>query len=236
MEDKQREAEGKEEEEEEGKEVEEKKENLPQNKTGKKRTNKTKKELVLEEEERRQKEAFYEKSIPPLVASEKKLASWAFYQHMGSPKRIVAPMVDQSELPFRMLCRKYGSDLCYTPMFHSANFSTSENYRNANFSTCKEDRPVLVQFCANDPDVFLAAAKFVEGVADGVDLNLGCPQRIAKRGYYGSFLQENQVFLFSFFVFSTLFISNPFSGAYIPIVESFAPSFSDSCDGQNPDP
>lgn len=48
-----------------------------------------------------------------------------------------------------------------------------------------QDRPLLAQFCANDPDTLLAAARLVEGYVDGVDLNLGCPQRIAKRGKYG---------------------------------------------------
>jgi hypothetical protein len=32
---------------------------------------------------------------------------YAFYRSIGSPKFIVAPMVDQSELPYRMLTRKY---------------------------------------------------------------------------------------------------------------------------------
>jgi tRNA-dihydrouridine synthase 1 len=38
--------------------------------------------------------------------------------------------------------------------------------------------------------VLLQAAKYVENQCDAVEINLGCPQNIAKRGNYGAFLGE----------------------------------------------
>ena len=45
--------------------------------------------------------------------------AWEFYRSLNSPKYICAPMVDHSHCGFRMLCRKYNTQLCYTPMLNS---------------------------------------------------------------------------------------------------------------------
>lgn len=107
--------------------------------------------------------------------------------------------------------------LAYTPMFHSKMFQEPK-YRDSHFQPLKSaipsppdayhasqltnedrhldgnpafDRPLTVQFCSNDPDDLLNAAKHVAPFCDAVDLNLGCPQGIARRGNYGAFLQES---------------------------------------------
>lgn len=95
--------------------------------------------------------------------------------------------------------------LAYSPMFHARLFSESQKYFDQHFQPTKPgsdalfldgnpaiDRPFFVQFCANDPQALLNAAKRVTPYCDAVDLNLGCPQGIAKKGHYGSFLQEDQ--------------------------------------------
>mmetsp|Transcript_15553 Transcript_15553/g.27625 ORF Transcript_15553/g.27625 Transcript_15553/m.27625 type:complete len:443 (+) Transcript_15553:135-1463(+) len=116
----------------------------------------------------------------------------SFAQRLGLPLKelVVAPMVDQSELAFRMLCRHYGAKLCYTPMLHSRLFVEHPEYREKKMSTCDEDRPLMIQFCGHDKDTVLKAAKMVESTCDAVDLNFGCPQNIARKGRYGAFLLE----------------------------------------------
>lgn len=109
---------------------------------------------------------------------------------LGKPKHILAPMVEQSELAFRMLLHDYGAQLFYTPMWHAGIFVKDAPYRKAALDSCPEDRPLIVQFCANDPEIFAAACALAEPHCDAIDLNLGCPQVIAKRGHYGAYLME----------------------------------------------
>lgn len=106
--------------------------------------------------------------------------------------------------------------IAYTPMLHSRMFTETVKFRDNHFQPIRSglaslpaadvgnensdiyldgnpaiDRPLFVQFCANSSDELLEAAKYVEPFCDAVDLNLGCPQGIARKGRYGAFLQED---------------------------------------------
>lgn len=106
---------------------------------------------------------------------------------------VVAPMVDASDLPYRLLARRYNANLCFTPMIHARMFTERPKYREKfwrQYGMPAEDRPLIAQLCGHDKDVLLQAAKILEGHVDGVDINCGCPQGIARRGQYGAYLME----------------------------------------------
>jgi len=119
-----------------------------------------------------------------------KLSPYEFWKKLGNPRFIVSPMVDQSELAFRILTRRYGAHLAYTPMLHSRLLFEDAKYRREHFETCSEDRPLIAQLCGDDPATLLRGAQVVESHVDAVDLNCGCPQGVARRGHYGAYLLQ----------------------------------------------
>lgn len=109
---------------------------------------------------------------------------------------VVAPMVDQSDLPFRLQCRRYGANLAFTPMIHTKMFQTNEFYNRRFFNLVeglpREDRPVIAQLCGSNIAWVTKTAREIQHFVDGIDLNCGCPQNIAKKGEYGAFLLEDE--------------------------------------------
>ena len=115
-------------------------------------------------------------------ASSSSLAPSFYEDTLGKPKYIMAPMVAHSGLAFRSLVSKYDTDVCFTEMFHAKHFSNGEKVRleKIDWNTNTESKPLIAQFCGNDANILVNAAKNIENSVATIDLNLGCPQGIAK--------------------------------------------------------
>ena len=87
-------------------------------------------------------------------------------------------MVNQSDLPFRLLTRKHGATLTYTQMLDSHKLLNDREYLDfhlRDLQFCRDGyddlglgRPVVVQLCGNDPDIVVKAARQVEGLCDAI--------------------------------------------------------------------
>ncbi|KAE8304949.1 putative tRNA dihydrouridine synthase [Giardia duodenalis] len=120
-----------------------------------------------------------------------------WYVKLGSPTKGIAPMVDGSELPYRLLTRRYGVELAWTPMHSTNTLVTSSKAMTQLVDELKHgesiDRPLVLQLSGNNPSNFeLAYNTLVQMGAgccfDVVELNMGCPQAVALRGKYGAYL------------------------------------------------
>lgn len=99
-------------------------------------------------------------------------------------------MVRYSRLPFRALVRKFGVELCYSPMLISDSFINSASARDADLRSNVEDGPLIVQFAANKGEDFGKVAQMLYGHCEGIDLNCGCPQRWVNALNYGDILMK----------------------------------------------
>ena len=141
-------------------------------------------------------------SCPPAPGAPSSLENLLNDLPHSPPLLVLAPMVGGSELAFRQLTRKYGADIAYTPMLCSKKFASSNEYRQQMFHADLDNSedaslsqqhptnptPLVLHLCGNCPDTLLRAVKHVESNIAAVDLNLGCPQRIAHAGHFGSYL------------------------------------------------
>ncbi|KAI4292061.1 tRNA-dihydrouridine synthase 1 [Pancytospora philotis] len=119
--------------------------------------------------------------------------SVGFLENVPRPWKFLAPMVANSEEAYRDLARRYGADLCYTEMVNCRCFNNGRKNALANqwYTTSPSDRPLVIQICGNDPAVMLETCLAVQGACDAIDVNFGCPQDIARKGHYGSWLMDD---------------------------------------------
>ncbi len=100
-------------------------------------------------------------------------------------KTILAPLAGITNLPFRLIAKKWGCSLVCTEMISSKGLLYNSEKTFRLLDSKKEERPLCVQIFGADPDSMAEAAKIIEqkNFADIIDINFGCSvKKIVKTG------------------------------------------------------
>lgn len=97
-----------------------------------------------------------------------------------------------SDLPLRMLCRRFGCELAFVEMLNCRSLSHKSKRTKSMLATDKEDKPLGVQILGCEPKFILKALDVLKKYAfDILDFNAACPaKKVVRRGEGASLLRE----------------------------------------------
>lgn len=97
---------------------------------------------------------------------------------------ILAPMAGVTDLPFRVICKKYGNPgLVCNEMVSAKAICYKDEKTLKMIESNNEKRPISMQIFGSEPEVMGEAAKFISDYTDILDINMGCPApKVVKNG------------------------------------------------------
>jgi len=117
-----------------------------------------------------------------------------FWQKLKRPIMVLAPMADVTDPAFRRIIAKYGKpDVLWTE-FVSADGLFLGGYDSLikDLAFDESERPIVAQFFTSKPEIMEKAAKLaVELGFDGIDINMGCPDKSIEKQGAGAKLMTN---------------------------------------------
>ncbi len=110
-----------------------------------------------------------------------------FWQKLSGPILCLAPMADVTDAAFRRVIAKYGKPHVMWTEFVSADGLAHDDARKKlliDFLFTDAERPIVAQIFGSNPENIKEAAKLIAELGfDGIDINMGCPDRsIEKQG------------------------------------------------------
>jgi tRNA-dihydrouridine synthase B len=105
-------------------------------------------------------------------------------------------MAGISDLPFRMLCRKFGAELAFVEMINCRSISFKSRKTKHMLATLPKDRPLGIQILGCEEQYILKALEVLKGYEfDLLDFNAACPaKKVVRRGEGSSLLKEPKKF------------------------------------------
>lgn len=99
----------------------------------------------------------------------------------------LAPMVNVTDLPYRLICRKTGAAMAYTEMIYISAILHKNTKTQNLMKTSKEDSPIGIQITGNSINEFKKVTPHLKPY-NLVDINCGCPSIRITGNQAGSYL------------------------------------------------
>ena len=110
----------------------------------------------------------------------------SFWNTLNKPFFVLAPMADVTDVPFRSVVATCGRpDVFYTEFVSAHGLASAGRDRlMLDLALTERDHPIVAQFFGTNSEHIRAAAQLARELGfDGVDINMGCPDRsIIKQG------------------------------------------------------
>lgn len=116
-----------------------------------------------------------------------------FWEKLQKPIFALAPMYEITDTAFRQLIAKCGKPSVFFTEFVSVDGLCHEKSKNKLIKYLLQfeeiERPIVAQIWGNDPEKFYEAGKTLKSIGfDGIDINMGCPDKAVIKSGSGSAL------------------------------------------------
>jgi len=129
------------------------------------------------------------------VKKMKQIKGSNFWHYLPRPFFVLAPMADVTDLVFRRIIAKYGKpDVMWTE-FVSADglISAGQKKLLVDLAFSENERPIVAQVFTGSSEAMRRAAEIITDLGfDGLDINMGCPDRAVEKNGGGAALMKNQ--------------------------------------------
>lgn len=131
-----------------------------------------------------------------ILYSQHSMSFWNELKNMnnGEPLMVLAPLADVTDPAFRRLIAKYGKPDAMWTEFVSADglFMGGYDALIKDLVYSEGERPIIAQFFTSKPEMMAKAAELaVELGFDGIDINMGCPDKSVEKQGAGAGLIKN---------------------------------------------
>jgi tRNA-dihydrouridine synthase len=126
----------------------------------------------------------------------------SFWNKLPKPFIAMAPMADVTDVAFRALIAKRGKpDVFWTEfvsadgLYHTREIQKMKDAQNPllrDLAFAPDQRPIVAQIFSSKPEMITYATKLVAALGfDGIDINMGCPDRAIERQGCGAAMIKN---------------------------------------------